>query len=310
MTRITIVGPGAMGCLFAGLLAEAGHEVWLLDKDPERASRLSRDGIRVEGIGGSRTIPARATADPRDIGSPDLVFVWVKAYDTREAIRAAGSLLGPPARVLSLQNGWGNLEALSGAVDPSRLVGGVTSMGATRLGPGSVRHAGTGDTVIGRLDGTQDSELRSLSELLSGAGIPTRISPSVERAIWSKLIVNAAINPLTALTRLKNGELLEREETRALLDAVTAESTEIVLAGGISPLYPDMKARVREVCEATAANVSSMLQDVLHGGRTEVDAINGALVEKARALGMPAPVNEMLTGLVRALGPGIARVGP
>jgi len=301
--KIAILGPGAMGCLFAGLLREAGHDIWVLDKSPERARRLFQGGIQVEGIGGPRVLRVNATSDPREAGPVDLVFVWVKAYDTQKAAEAARPVLAPRTRVVSLQNGWGNLEAIGRVVGPRRLIGGITSIGATWVDAGRVRYAGRGDTVIGVLDKQADDAARRVAGLLSEAGIPTEVSPDVEGVIWSKLVVNAAINPLTALTRLKNGQLLERDETRRLLDAVAEESEGIVVRSGIPLIYPDIRRQVHAVCERTASNTSSMLQDVLRGRRTEVDAINGALVERAGALGLEAPLNEALTRLVRALTP-------
>ncbi len=302
--KIAVVGPGAMGCLFAGLLKEAGHDLWVLDRSAERAEQIARRGIRIEGIGGDRVVRVNATCSPRDAGAMDLIFLWVKAYDTQEAIESSRPLLAPHTEVVSLQNGWGNLEAIVRVTGPRRAIGGITSLGATRLDVGRVLHAGTGDTVIGRPDGRID-DLERVAGLLSGAGIPTRTSPDIEDAIWSKLIINAAINPLTALTRLKNGQLLEREDTRRLLDAVVDESKEIVLRSGGALIYPDIRRQVYTVCERTAPNTSSMLQDVQRGRRTEIDAINGALVDRARSLGVDAPVNETLTRLVKALGPEV-----
>jgi 2-dehydropantoate 2-reductase len=204
-------------------------------------------------------------------------------------------------QVISLQNGLGNLEAIAQMVNPEKIIGGVTSHGATLIDTGHIRHAGKGDTIIGRTNKQIDDELQKIANLLSGAGIETKVSSDVESTIWSKLIVNAAINPLTAITRLKNGQLLESDETRRLLDLVAEESEKIVKIAGISLAYPDIKSKVYDVCEATAQNTSSMLQDILRGRRTEIDAINGAIVEKAKELNINAPVNEMLTCLVKML---------
>jgi 2-dehydropantoate 2-reductase len=252
-------------------------------------------------------------------GSPDLVFVWVKAYDTPSAIKMIHPILADYTHVISLQNGLGNLEAIAQMVNPEKIIGGITSHGATLIDTGHIRHAGKGDTIIGRrrtepfvptssggklrevMNKQIDDELQKIANLLSGAGIETKVSSDVESTIWSKLIVNAAINPLTAITRLKNGQLLESDETRRLLDLVAEESEKIVKIAGISLAYPDIKSKVYDVCEATAQNTSSMLQDILRGRRTEIDAINGAIVEKAKELNINAPVNEMLTCLVKML---------
>ena len=298
---ILVVGPGAMGCLFAGLLAEAGSRVWMLDKPGPRAEGLARSGIRLEGIGGSRVVPVETVNDVSSVGTVDLAFLWVKAFDTASAIEAALPALGSDTDAVSLQNGLGNLEAMARVVDPAQLIGGTTACGATLLDVGVVRHTGTGETILGRPDGSVEERLQRAADLLSSVGIPSAISNTVENAIWSKLIANAAINPLTAITRLQNGRLLDHPETRGLLDLIADESRQIASAAGVSLAYPDVGEHIRSVCKATATNRSSMLQDILRGERTEIEAINGALVRKARALGIGAPVNETLCGLVRSL---------
>lgn len=299
--RTVIIGPGAMGCLFAALLTEFGHDVWLLDKSETRAGQIAQSGIRVEGIGGVRLVRPKATSRPDDIGAADLVFIWVKAYDTASAVSAAMPVIAGHTQVISLQNGLGNLESIARVVPPQNIIGGITSHGATLLDTGSVRHAGKGDTIIGRMRGQTDGGLQELADLLSEAGIQTTISPDIEAAIWSKLMVNAAINPLTAITRLKNGQLLESPETRRLLDLVIEETERIVACTGVALLYSSVRDRVYAVCEATAGNRSSMLQDVLRGRRTEIDAINGALIEKSMTLNIQAPVNKVLVCLVKVL---------
>ena len=298
--RVAIVGPGAMGCLFGALLSEAGHPVWLLGRSADQVEPIARTGIRVEGIGGARTIRARATTAVAEIGPADLVFIWVKAYDTASAVQAMTPVLTPETLVVSLQNGLGNLEAMARAVPPAQIVGGVTAHGATLLGAGVTRHAGQGATTIGRPDGRVDGALEQLAELLSAARVETSTSPNIEAAIWSKLAVNAAINPLTALARRPNGDLLRHPDTRQLVDRVAAEVAQIATAAGMALSPAQVREQVHAVCQATAANKSSMLQDVLRGRRTEIDAINGALADRAAALGLDAPLNELLTRLVRA----------
>lgn len=299
--KTMIVGPGAMGCLFAGLLTESGHEVWLLDKYPQRAKKLSQTGLQIEGIGGYRIVSLKATSNPYDIPAPDLVFVWVKAYDTLDAVKMVHPILADHTQVISLQNGLGNLESIVQTVNPDKIIGGITSHGATLIDIGHIRHAGKGDTIIGRMNRQVDNDLLKIAVLLSEANIETKVSSDIESAIWSKLIINAAINPLTAITRLKNGQLLESDETRRLLDLVAEEAGKIAKLAGISLAYPDIKSKVYDVCEATAQNTSSMLQDILRGRRTEIEAINGAIVEKAKDLNIDAPVNEILTCLVKIL---------
>ena len=218
-------------------------------------------------------------------------------------------LLGEDTWVVSLQNGLGNLETLSAVVDPGRLLGGATAYGATLVSEGVSCHTGTGDTAIGAVEGTPPDGIELVIEAFRDAGIEVTVAPNLDCVLWSKLLVNATINPLTALTRLKNGELLTSPDTMRLVHAVGTECESVASAAGIKLSYDRLEDRVRYVCEVTARNRSSMLQDVLKGGRTEIDAINGSVLRKAREVGAQASLNEMLVGLVKATEGGPAAEG-
>lgn len=299
--KIVVIGPGAMGCLFTGLLAEAGHDVWLLDNSCSRAGMIAKNGIHLEGIGGKRKVNVKATCKADMIGIAELVFVWVKAYDTRQAVMDARSVFGKDTQVLSLQNGLGNVEAMLEFVEVDNVIVGTTSHGATLLESGKVKHAGIGSTTIGRWNGVVDRKLKQIANLLSGAKIETKISDNVEGVIWTKLSINAAINPLAAITGLKNGQLLDFRDTQILLEMIADEAQAVADQAGISLTTPDLKEQIRQVCRATAENTASMLQDVLRHRRTEIDAINGAIVRKADEIGMSVPVNETFTHLIKTI---------
>ncbi|MFZ5800647.1 MAG: ketopantoate reductase family protein [Candidatus Omnitrophota bacterium] len=299
--KITIVGAGAMGCLFAALLSKSKEEVWLLDKDAGRASHIQEQGIKLEGISGEWTAKVNATHLPEKIGSTNLVIICVKSYNTKEAALKVEPLITPQTMVLTLQNGVGNLEIIGEVVGQEKVVGGVTNHGATLLGVGSIRHAGSGDTVIGRLDGKIPVQLRQIREVFNKTGIDTRISRDIRGSIWSKLIINVGINALTALTRLNNGKLVEFEGTRRILREAVTEAVKVAKKKRIKLIYDDPLAKVEAVCEATAANISSMLQDVLRQRHTEVDFINAVIVREGQSLGIPTPVNSVLLGLIKTI---------
>ncbi len=299
--KITIVGPGAMGCLLAAFLAKGKQEVWLLDKNPERAAKIREQGIKVEGIGGNWQAKVNSAGDAKEIGGQDLVLVAVKAYDTKDAIANIKPLLKEDTLILTLQNGLGNIEIISEVYGQDCVLGGVTNMGATLLGPGWVRYAGKGETVIGRLDGRIPVQLRSIREVFNKSGIDARISKDIKSLLWSKLIINVGINALTAITYLNNGRLIEFEASRKILEAAVTEAVKAAKKKRIKLIYDDPLSKVEAVCEATSGNVSSMLQDVLKGRRTEIDFINGVIVRQAQGLGIPAPVNTVLTGLVKTI---------
>jgi len=307
--RIVIVGPGAMGCLFAAFLSKSltcsgrqdNEEIWLLDRQKERAQKINQQGIIVEGISGNWQAKVRATADAQDIDKADLVIICVKSYDTKEAAISTKSLVGEDTRVLTLQNGIGNIEIIGEVVGNDRVIGGVTNQGATLLAEGHIRHAGKGETVIGRIDGKIPVEMRSIREIFNKAGLETRISRDIKGLLWSKLIINVGINALTAITRLNNGRLIEFEGTRKILREAVTEAIRIAKRKRIKLIYDDPLAKVEAVCEATATNVSSMLQDVLRKRRTEIDFINGVIVRQGQELGIPVPVNSILLDLVKTI---------
>lgn len=301
LMKITIVGAGAMGCLFAALLSKSKEEVWLLDKDAARADHIQEAGIKLEGISGNWTAKVNATLLPEKIDSADLVIICVKSYNTKEAVLKAKPLIGPQTTVLTMQNGMGNIEIIAEVAGQEKAIGAVTSHGATLLGPGHIRHAGSGDTVIGRFDGKIPVQLRQIREVFNKSGIDTRISRDIKGLIWSKLIINAGINALTAITRLHNGKLIEFEGTRRILREAVTEAVKVAKKKRIKLIYDDPLAKVEAVCEATAANVSSMLQDVLKAKRTEIDFINAVIVREGQSLGLPTPVNSVLVGLVKTI---------
>jgi len=300
--RIVVVGPGALGCLLTTLLAEAGQDVLLMDHRADRADFINRRGVTIEGLGGERRVRVKVSSSPADVFSADLVLICVKAYQTESAIHPLVSALGAEARILTLQNGLGNVEALAEACGADKVWGGVTAQGATMLGVGQIRHAGAGETVIGAVSPRGQAErLSEISDLFNQAGLPARVAEDVQSLIWSKLIVNVGINALTAVTHLRNGQLLDYPETRRVLEQAVAEAVAVVKALNIDLIYPDAEGRVKDVARATATNVASMLQDVLAKRRTEIDYINGAVAKHGREMGVPTPVNETLAGLVKTI---------
>ncbi len=300
--KIVIIGPGAMGCLFAAFLSKSkSAEVWLLDRNKERARLIDEQGIGLEGVSGIWQAKVRASSQAGEIGKADVVIICVKSYDTKEAIESAKALLDEHSIVITLQNGIGNIEVLSEVVGSDRVIGGVTNHGSTVLGAGSIRHAGKGDTVIGRIDGKIPVELREIREIFNKCGLETRISRDIKGLLWSKLIINVGINALTCITGLNNGRLVEFEGTRQILRDAVTEAVKVVKKKRIKLIYDDPLAKVEAVCEATSANVSSMLADVLNKRRTEIDFINGVIVRQGMSLGIPTPVNAILTDLAKTI---------
>ena len=298
--KIAIIGPGAMGCLFAAHLAKK-NEVGLFDKSSKRAQVISKQGIKVEGISGKWSAKVDATVDLKKIEGCEVILICVKSYDTKDAISKIKDSINDSAIVITLQNGVGNIEVIGELIGQQRVVGGVTNLGATLLGDGYIRHAGKGETVLGRIDGKIPAEMRGIRETFNKAKLETRISRDIKGLLWSKLIVNVGINALTAITRLNNGRLVEFDGVRQIMSKAVAEAVRVAKRKRIKLLYDDPLTKVEAVCEATSSNVASMLQDVLKKKKTEINFINGVIVREGQSLGIPTPVNSILVDLVKTI---------
>jgi 2-dehydropantoate 2-reductase len=216
-------------------------------------------------------------------------------------VGSAGAVFGGATVVLTLQNGLNNLETIAAVTGRDGLLGGTTAHGATLLGHGRIRHAGSGDTVIGAFGRAGAGELNAVTGLLNRAGITTAVTEDLTTTLWRKLAVNAVINPLTALTGLCNGELIGNPALADVQERLVKEACAVAEGRGIRIIAGDALAMVREVCRRTSANQSSMLQDVLNRRRTEIDAINGAVTAAGEACSIPVPYHTVVTRLVKAL---------
>jgi 2-dehydropantoate 2-reductase len=331
--KVGIIGAGAMGSLLGFYLCSQA-EVWLLTGWQAQIDAINAAGLRCERDGVAETRRPHATADPGAIGLCDVVLVLIKAHQTARAAEQARLLLTTddrqpttdnrqpttdldilplhpltrspahpltrsPTLVVTLQNGVGNREALAAALGADHVGQGVTSLGATLLGPGHVRHAGMGPTIFG----TEPNRIgmAALAELFSASGLPAEQSDDLDALVWGKLVVNAGINALTALLRISNGALAEIAEVRDIVAQAVAEAAAVAAARGLRLPYDDPLAHVLSVARATGANRSSMLQDVLRGSPTEIAAINGAVLREGQRLGIATPVNRLLAELVAAL---------
>ena len=294
-----IVGPGAMGCLFAARLKIAGNDVAILDHNEKRARKINEHGINVNGVSEEYTVHIPTIAGNVPF-TPDFILICVKSINTKEAGESVASFIGPDTTVVTLQNGLGNIETLTEIFGHDRVLGGVTAQGATLLGEGKIKHAGEGETVIGP-KGKEEGPAQKLLSTMNKAGFQTRLADNVEDLIWGKLVINVGINALTAITRLKNGRIPMINGTRKIMEDAVMEAVTVAEAKAITLPYEDPLSRVITVCEATKDNVASMLQDVLKERITEVDMINGAIVREGDALGIPTPVNGVLTNLIQAI---------
>ena len=220
--KIGIIGSGAMGSLYGGILAEAGNEVHLIDVFEAHIDKINKDGLCIVKDGNERYIKnIKATKNPDEVGIVDLAIVFVKSTITDIAVKGNSSILDEKTTVLTLQNGLGNIEKINQSVDGHQIIAGTSTNGGSMIEPGKVNHAGSGGTIIGEIDGKVTDRIKSLCHALDLEELgPCSISENVMGLIWDKLLVNVGINPLTALTGLKNGELLDYEESVEILESL------------------------------------------------------------------------------------------
>lgn len=294
---ILVVGTGALACLFAARLASSGTPVSMLGSWREGLTALCKRGVRIlEMDGSNHNFPVQVLEGAKAHLNYQAALVLVKSWQTGRAAKLLKTYLSADGIALTLQNGFGNHETLIGTLGPERVALGVTTEGARMIEPGYVQHTGAGKVMIG-----VHPNLGVLRALLEKAGFLVELIDNPESLLWGKLVINAAINPLTALLRVPNGELLTRPSARQLMAETAKEAAAVAARMGIRLPYPDVVAAVEEVARNTAANTSSMLQDVLRGTPTEIDAINGAIIQAGEKMGVPTPVNRLLWQLVRGL---------
>lgn len=296
-STVLIVGTGALANLFAARLAAIGVSVRMLGTWPEGLAALQNNGVcLVDAQGKEAVYSVSVSSDPKEYQGARLALVLVKAWQTERAARQLAECLAVDGIALSLQNGLGNRETLSKYLGESRVGLGVTTTGATLLGPGRVRPGGEGVISLG-----VHPRLEPLINLFKQADFKLEFVHDLKSLIWGKLVVNAAINPLTALLRVPNGELLERPSANALMAKTAREVAKVAVAQGVKLPFDAPVSAAEEVARRTAANHSSMLQDVTRGAPTEIDAICGAVVRAGKRFNISTPTNYALLRLVCSL---------
>ena len=303
---ILIVGTGALATLFAARLARAGESIIMLGTWKAGLEALRQEGARLADAHGTvQSFKAVATADPRRCSGAQCAIVLVKSWQTTRAAGQLADCLGEHSLAITFQNGLGNREVLAHALGASRVALGSTTTGATLLGPGLVRAGGEGTVSI-----EQHAAARGLARALQAAGFQVDIVEDARSLIWSKLVINAAINPLTALLRVPNGQLLERPAARGLLRALAEETASVAVAEKVNLASGDLVGMVEDVARRTASNHSSMFQDIQRGAPTEIDAICGAVARAGQRHNIPTPINRACWQLVEALAQAPANIAP
>jgi len=299
--KIAVVGVGAMGSVYSGLLGPAGHEVWALDVWAEHVEAIRSTGLRVEGASGDRIVRINATTDPTEVGPAELVVIATKAMDVEAAARAARHLLDAETVVLTIQNGVGAGERVASILGGDRVVIGVAGgFGASIVAPGHVHHHGLELLRFAELEGPATPRIDRIAEVWRGAGFNARTCEDAGRLIWEKVICNVGFSGTCALLELTIGEVISDPAAWWVAARCADEACAVARARGIALEIDDVPSYVRAYGEKIPGARPSMLLDLLAARRCEVDVINGAIAAVARELGLEAPVNETVTALVKA----------
>ncbi len=305
--KIGVLGAGALGCAIGGVLTEAGHEVWLINRNAAPVEAMTQRGLMLRTDGVDRTVRVRAVTSAVGVDSAsrpaDLLIVLVKSFHTEDAMRSAVSLVGPQTTVLSLQNGLGHEDVLAEMVGRDKLLAGKTYVGGTQLAPGHVI-AGTRQklTVIGELDGAVSARAKAIAAVFNAAGLDTTVSDNILGTIWDKLLVNVATGALSGITRLPYGELYQVPELEACAVAAVTEAMAVARACGVRlSITNPVDAWHMAGAGLPFEFKPSMLQSLEKGSITEIDYINGAVVQQGARHGIPTPVNQTLVAAIKGI---------
>jgi 2-dehydropantoate 2-reductase len=289
--QVAVIGAGAVGCYYGGLLLRAGHDVTFIGRQPH-VDAISAHGLLLDIKDFRGHLPARAATDATALAAPDLVLLCVKSADTEAAGRALSGHLRPKTALLSLQNGVDNAQRL-GAVTGHPVIAAVVYVGSEMAAPGHVRHHGGGDLVIGASPASE-----ALAQTLRAAGIHTTISADIEAVQWTKLITNCAFNALSAVAGIAYGPMIQVEGARDVIAAAVKEAAEVARACGVT-IPPDLGAQIFRIPAAMPNQTSSTAQDLSRGKPSEIDFLNGYVVRKGAELGIATPTNQALQVMVK-----------
>jgi 2-dehydropantoate 2-reductase len=299
--KIAVVGAGAMGSVYAGILGDAGNEVWVLDVWTEHVEAINAGGLTVDGASGRRTVRVNATSDPAEIGICELVVIATKARDVEAAARDAKPLIGPDTVVLPIQNGLGSADRITAVLgDEAVAIGVAGGFGASIVGPGHVHHNGWELVRLGERHGPATPRIHRIAEVWADAGFRVQAYDDVEQLVWEKLICNVTFSGTCAVLERTIGEVLDDPSAWHVASGCGTEAYAVARARGIALDFDDPVSYVRAFGEKIRGARPSMLLDVMAGRPCEIDVINGAIPPAAREVGLTAPVNEVVTALVRA----------
>ena len=289
--QVAVIGAGAVGCYYGGLLLRAGHDVTFIGRQPH-VDAINAHGLLLDMQGFRGHLPAKAAIDTSALAAPDLVLFCVKSADTEQAGRSLTGHLRPDTSVLSLQNGVDNAPRLR-AVIGQPVIPAVVYVGSGMAGPGHVRHRGGGGLAIGAASASE-----MLAQTLNAAGIHTTIADDIETTLWSKLVINCAFNALSAVAGIAYGPMIEVEGAKDVIVSAVQEAVDVARASGVA-MPDDLVAQILKIPTAMPNQTSSTAQDLARGKPSEIDFLNGYVVRRGAELGIPTPTNQALQVMVK-----------
>ncbi|MBL7176783.1 MAG: 2-dehydropantoate 2-reductase [Desulfobacteraceae bacterium] len=301
--KIAVVGAGAMGSLFAGYLAQKFKEVWVYDIWQEHIATIKNDGLLMTRGNIKNRVRIKATTNPDDPGKVDLLIIFVKYTHTEKALKDSLAMIDSHTSILTLQNGIGNVDIIQKFIPDNQILYGLTTLTSEMVGPGHIEESfhGQGETYFWPVKGRVDGQAEQICSVFNRADIHTEISPDVQVMVWKKLIVNACYNTLSAIVRLKVGDLIDQTEIWPVLEGAISEIVDVAQKKGISIDESEGQRFLKQVGEEAREHIPSMLIDVKNKKKTEIECLNGRIIKEGTALGIPTPYNRVLFGILRVL---------
>ena len=303
--KVVVVGAGAMGGLFGGLLREGGLDVTLVDAAADHVAAIRAKGLRIVGVGGDRYIPIAATTDAREVTNADVVLFQCKAFANEAAAKSIKHVFGGEAVAISFQNGLGNEEVLEGVLGKGRVVAGLTAQAGLVEAPGVVRNGGNLPTHIGEMAGGLSERVKKVAAAFSRSGLPTIASAEIKREKWKKLLGNIGLGTISAVTDFRSFEIMQVPEMRETVFRLVDEAAAVAKAEGISLDVDEARSVLMKLADTagggTGNSKSSLREDLIRKRRTEIDTIHGTVAKLGRKHGLPTPTLDTMISLVKGL---------
>jgi 2-dehydropantoate 2-reductase len=301
--KVAVLGAGAMGCLFGGLLAEKGLNVVLIDVWKDHVDAINKNGLKMDGQGGDRFIKIKATIDPKSLGTVDVIIIMCKATALEQALSNAKNIIGDKTVLMSFQNGIGHEAIMQKIAGKDKVLGGTTTQASNILGPGNIKNHASLPSWIGEYEGGMSDRVKDLAETFTAHGLETIASDNVKKKKWMKLFALTAIGPLSAIFDMHHTELYitnkESKLARELGKQIILETRKVAQADGVEVSENECLEMFQKILDSNQTNKSSMAFDIQYKRKSEIDFINGSVSKIGKKHGVPTPLNDMLYKIIK-----------